>query len=135
MWKIYSKFMIIDIPIGAPLRQADLADCIISVQGESVTDLRLGFGLRDVQIIRNQITTDQKLIQLVTTMESIYTFVDAIQSNVSEHINLLEETIKRIFNQTIECAIFIREYVNHGFLGNSAGRATYVLSNRLICCR
>ena len=39
------------------------------------------------------------MINLVTTMESIYSFVDIIQSNISVKVNVLEETIKRIFTQ------------------------------------
>lgn len=50
-----------------------------------------------VQVVRNQISTDQKLIDLVATMEHIYSFVDVIQSNVSDKVDVLAETIKRIF--------------------------------------
>ena len=32
-------------------------------------------------------------------MENIYSFVDIIQSNISVKVNVLEETIKRIFTQ------------------------------------
>lgn len=71
-----------------------------------------------MQVVRNQVATDQKLVGLVATMATVYSFVDAIQSDVSEKVKILEETIKRIFTQTAECAIFIREYVNHGFAGN-----------------
>jgi len=66
------------------------------------------------QIVRNQVTTDQKLIGLVGTMESVYSFVDAIQSNVTEKVKVLEDIIKSIFAQTIECSIFIREYHKQG---------------------
>ena len=52
-------------------------------------------------------------------MESVYLFVDAIQSNVAEKIKVLEDTIEGIFAQTIECSIFIREYHRQGgFAGN-----------------
>ena len=53
----------------------------------------------DLQIVRKQITTDKKLIGLVTTMEHVYAFVDVIQKDVSEKVVVLEETIKRIFTQ------------------------------------
>jgi hypothetical protein len=48
------------------------------------------------------------------TMESVYAFVDAIQSNVSEKVKVLEDIIKRIFAQTIECSLFIQEYSKQG---------------------
>jgi hypothetical protein len=70
-----------------------------------------------MQVVREQITTDRKLLELVATMENIYSFVDAVQLDISEKVNVLEETIKRIFIQTIECAIFVREYADRGFLG------------------
>jgi hypothetical protein len=56
-----------------------------------------------MQVIRNQFFRDEKLITLVATMESIFSFVDVIQSD--------------IFIQTVECGIFIREYANRGFVG------------------
>jgi hypothetical protein len=66
------------------------------------------------QIVRNQVTTDQKLIGLVGTMESVYSFVDAIQANIAEKVKELEDIINSIFAQTIECSIFIREYHKQG---------------------
>jgi len=72
------------------------------------------FSDRDVQIVRNQVTTDQKLIALVRTMEKVYSFVDAIESNVSEKVKALEDIIKRIFAQTMECSIFIKQYAKQG---------------------
>jgi hypothetical protein len=71
----------------------------------------------DAQIVRNQVTTDQKLIKLVATMENVYSFVDAIQSDITGKVQVLEDTIKRILTQTVECAIFIREFASHGFAG------------------
>jgi hypothetical protein len=71
------------------------------------------------QVVRTQVETDRKLISLVATMECVYSFVEAIQLDVTVKVNVLEGTIKQILMQTIECAIFIREYANHGFLGNS----------------
>ncbi|KIM77597.1 hypothetical protein PILCRDRAFT_614766 [Piloderma croceum F 1598] len=66
------------------------------------------------KVVRNQVTTDQKLIALVGTMESVYSFVDAIQSNVAEKVKVLENVIKKIFAQTIECAMYIQEYSKQG---------------------
>ena len=68
----------------------------------------------DVQVVRNQVTTDLKLIRLLKTMEDVYSFVDAIQSTVSEKVKVLEEVIRRILAQTIESSMFIKEYHRQG---------------------
>jgi len=47
-------------------------------------------------------------------MESVYSFVDTIQSNVKEKVKVFEDIIKRILAQTIESSIFIREYAKQG---------------------
>jgi hypothetical protein len=50
----------------------------------------------------------------VETIEIVYSFVDAIQSNVAEKVKVLEDIIRRIFTQTIECLMFIQEYSKQG---------------------
>jgi hypothetical protein len=57
---------------------------------------------------------DLNLINLLNTMKDVYSFVDAIQSNVSEKVKVLEDVIKRILAQTIESSMFIREYHKQG---------------------
>ena len=49
-------------------------------------------------------------------MESVYSFVDAIRL-LPNKLQLLEDVICQILKQTVECAIFIREYTGHGFAG------------------
>lgn len=56
------------------------------------------------------------LLDLVDTMASVYMFVDAVHS-ISGKLKVLEDTIKQIFVQTVECTIFIREYTSHQFAG------------------
>jgi len=51
---------------------------------------------------------DLNLIKLLKTMEGVYSFVDAIQLNVSEKVKVLEEVIKRILAQTIKSSMFIK---------------------------
>ena len=64
--------------------------------------------------MRAQLDRDQKLGALVKTMEDVYAFVDTIQS-LPNKLQLLEDVIVKILNQTVECAIFIREYTGCGF--------------------
>lgn len=49
-------------------------------------------------------------------MEQTFAFVDVIEV-LPEKIALLDDTIKDILKQTFECALYIREYAQHGFRG------------------
>lgn len=59
------------------------------------------------------------LVDLVKTMEEVYSFVEASDAFQSK-VQLLETTIEKTLKQTVECAIFIREYTGHGFGGRLA---------------
>jgi len=72
--------------------------------------------LNSVQAVKGQLERDKDVIDLVKAMGDVYTFVDAIQS-LPNKLKLLEAIIRNILNQTVECAIFIREYTGHGFGG------------------
>ena len=63
-----------------------------------------------------QLAIDQSIVDLANTMQDVYSFVDAIEA-VPSKIRQLEDVIHRIFVQTVECAVFIREYSGHGFAG------------------
>ncbi|KAF7987071.1 hypothetical protein HWV62_225 [Athelia sp. TMB] len=68
------------------------------------------------KIIMAQIAIDQSIADLANTMRTVYSFVDAIEA-VPTKIDLLEGVIQQIFNQTVECGMFVREYAGHGFGG------------------
>ena len=70
-----------------------------------------------MKAVKGQVERDQQLIDLVTTMENVYTFVDAVQA-LPNKIVVFEDVITSILKQTVECAIFIREYTGHGFAGS-----------------
>jgi hypothetical protein len=59
---------------------------------------------------------DAQLVDLVKTMEDVYSFVEASES-FQQKARLLQSVIDRILRQTVECAIFIREYIGQGFGG------------------
>lgn len=61
-----------------------------------------------------QLERDNKVVDLVTTMESVYSFVEVVRS-YPDKLEVLENIIESILNQTIECMIFIREYAGRGF--------------------
>jgi len=102
--------------IGAMLDKIDVFVNIIDKTASVHPYATLTWGIVSAvyKIVRNQVTTDQKLIGLVGTMESVYSFVDAIQSNVAEKVKVLEDVIKKILAQTIECSMFIQEYFKQG---------------------
>jgi hypothetical protein len=64
--------------------------------------------------VGNQFDRDQKVIDLMASMEDVYSFVDEIQS-LREKNKTLDKVIKLILQQTFECAIFIQEYAGRGF--------------------
>ena len=67
-----------------------------------------------IQVVKNQLERDQKVINLMAAMEHVYSFVDEIQS-IPDKVKSLEQLIKTILQQTFECAIFIQDYSGLGF--------------------
>ena len=57
---------------------------------------------------------DKKIVELVTAMEELYSFVLTTDS-ISQKIELLEDKISTIIDQTVECVLFVREYCGCGF--------------------
>lgn len=64
----------------------------------------------------DQLDRDLAIAELLAAMENVYSFVDVLQT-FPEKIKILEDTITKILTQTVECAIFIREYSGNGFAG------------------
>jgi hypothetical protein len=69
-----------------------------------------------IQVVKKQQETDEKALQLVQAMVEVYSFVEDVDFLTSK-IKPLEYVVQEIIRQTVECAIFIREYVMHGFSG------------------
>ena len=65
-----------------------------------------------VQVQQNQ---DQKILDLVVTMEDTYSFVDSMDELRKNHV--LQDIVEQILKQTIECSYFIHEYMQHNFGG------------------
>lgn len=112
-----SRTNLTELFLGAPLCPASLASYLVGVQSKLEIKASPDFGSLVVQVVRNQVFTDQKLVTLVVAMERVFSFVDAIQSDITDKVKVLQDIIKRIFIQTVECGIFIREYTGHGFIG------------------
>ncbi|EGO05416.1 hypothetical protein SERLA73DRAFT_149548 [Serpula lacrymans var. lacrymans S7.3] len=67
-----------------------------------------------IQIVKGQLDRDKKIEDLAAIMQDVYTFVDVVQS-FPEKLAPLDDTIRKILAQTIECVMFIREYAGNGF--------------------
>ncbi|KAJ7808904.1 WD40-repeat-containing domain protein [Mycena olivaceomarginata] len=70
-------------------------------------------------IVKNQREADGKVVKLVEAMATLYSFATEVDS-VVKNSKPVEETVLRITMQTMECALLIREYSGHGFLGRVA---------------
>ncbi|KAJ7235794.1 hypothetical protein C8J57DRAFT_1530491 [Mycena rebaudengoi] len=68
------------------------------------------------EAVKTQQETDSKALELVQTMVEVYLFVEDLDF-LSSKIKPLENVVQEIIKQTVECAIFIREYVAQGFSG------------------
>jgi hypothetical protein len=66
------------------------------------------------KVVQGQLDRDQSVVDLVSNMEALYSFVRPIQE-FPEKLELLEDIIMDILRQTFECVIFLREYTGHGF--------------------
>lgn len=62
--------------------------------------------------------TDASLSALLSAMEGAFAFTEDLAS-LTGKMDSLERTIVKIFEQTAEAAIFIREYTGRGFAGES----------------
>jgi hypothetical protein len=61
-------------------------------------------------------------------MVEVYSFVEDLDF-LSSKIKPLENVVQEIIKQTVECAIFIREYVAQGFSGT---RSAYSPSSSVV---
>ncbi|KAJ7721986.1 hypothetical protein B0H16DRAFT_1699419, partial [Mycena metata] len=64
--------------------------------------------------VKQQQDTDEKLLELIDTMNEVYSFVGDVDFLV-EKIRSVEEKTLTIVKQTVECALFIQEYTARGF--------------------
>ncbi|KAJ7936182.1 hypothetical protein B0H13DRAFT_1589744, partial [Mycena leptocephala] len=74
------------------------------------------------EAVKKQRETDGKIVELVRMMATTFSFVEDAESLPEG----LENTSLDIIKQTVECAIFIREYTGKGFGGREARVASFV---------
>lgn len=64
--------------------------------------------------MEKQIERDEKVIDLMTSMDDAYTSITEIES-VRDQTAHLRRAIQAVVGQTFECALFIQEYAGRGF--------------------
>lgn len=64
---------------------------------------------------------DIRLDDLASLMCDAYSFADDIKS-LPERIPAIEDTIRKLLTQTVECTMFIRECNGYGFAGKVSGQ-------------
>jgi hypothetical protein len=66
-------------------------------------------------MVQAQQARDQRILDLVATMDTTYSFV--VSADELKNQPVLQKIIKEILKQTIECGYFIQEYMRHSFGG------------------
>jgi hypothetical protein len=70
-------------------------------------------------MVQGQQARDEKISELVRTMEETYSFVASAESLKKSPV--LQAIVEQISKQTIECGFFIQEYVRYSFGGQWNG--------------
>ena len=81
--------------------------------------------------MRGQLERDRQLVGLMRAMEDFCSFVDVVRA-LPNKIQLLEDVLDQTLKQTVECAIFIREYTGHGFGGEHRGHMHAMAKDELV---
>ena len=66
-------------------------------------------------MVQGQQVRDQKILELVASMENTYSFV--ICADELKKYPVLQDVLEQILKQTIECGYFIQEYTRRNFGG------------------
>jgi len=62
-------------------------------------------------MVQAQQVRDQKILDLVATIEDTYSFVAAVDELRENRV--LQDVVEQILKQTIECGYFIQQYMRH----------------------
>ncbi|KAH7917658.1 WD40 repeat-like protein [Leucogyrophana mollusca] len=67
------------------------------------------------KVVQKQIWMDQSFVNLMTAMETLYSFMSVADNFIDWKLNILQQNIKTILLQTVECATLISYYAHWGF--------------------
>ncbi|KAH7918354.1 WD40 repeat-like protein [Leucogyrophana mollusca] len=71
------------------------------------------------KVVQKQIWMDQSIVNLMTAMETLYSFMSVADNFIDGKLNILQQNIKTILLQTVECATLISDYAHQGFAGDT----------------
>jgi hypothetical protein len=71
-------------------------------------------------VIQAELDRDLKMLRLVSRMKKLYSFVsplDTLRKENASDFQALEDVIREILTQTVECVNFIQAYFGRSFAG------------------
>jgi len=83
------------------------------------------------KVVSKQLDEDKMVVQLATSMADAYSFTNDLHTLAVRSSNF-EGNVTRMFQQTIECSLFIREYTYHGFVGTCTCHVCSFLRSRIV---
>jgi methionine aminopeptidase len=69
--------------------------------------------MRVMKYVKEQVEQDHTVVELCSKMSETYT--TARKSKVLARVEELQDIIQSMIEQTVECSVFIKEYIGHGF--------------------
>src|SRR3954464_8993613 len=69
--------------------------------------------MRVMKHVKEQVEQDQTVVELCSKMSEMYT--TAHKSKILARVEELHDIIQTMIEQTVECSVFIKEYIGHGF--------------------
>ena len=66
-----------------------------------------------MKYVKEQVEQDQTVVELCSKMSETYT--TAHKSKILARVEELQDIIQTMIEQTVECSVFIKEYIGRGF--------------------
>ena len=66
-----------------------------------------------MKYVKEQVEQDQTVFELCSTMSE--TYKTAHKYKILARMDELQDIIQMMIEQTVECSVFIKEYIGHGF--------------------
>lgn len=66
------------------------------------------------QVFKVQLERDKSILDLFSTMEDVYSFANDVEA-IPSQLARFKDTAIKIMQQTVECCLFVQEYVGKGF--------------------
>ncbi|KAL5521307.1 hypothetical protein ACEPAG_9230 [Sanghuangporus baumii] len=103
--------------VGDLISKLDMFKEVIDALSEIHPFLTIAWNLTSAlyTVVKNVFKTDQRVINLVRVMDDTFAFVRDTET-LRDKARSLQEPINNLLKQTIECCLFVRDYVRRSFL-------------------